>query len=314
MQQYIAEFCKECDYPTDAVVELLETYQAAISNDTTRKLLQNNLQQMEENAFLYYAQELERLNCIAEVLHVHPYTVHLLFFILCTRLARVRYEEKGIDLSIYHASMLDLKWKLMETKRVYGIWGVHCGDWFRPFFQAERFALGRLQFEVVPSFTDYDNGEYVINKGDPVINVHIPSSGPLEYKQVLDSYGMAADFFQTRFAGPIIPFQCDSWLLYPRVNKLLPDGNLRRFTADFEVRLAGIDPRQDDRWRVFNVPNSTPIKEYEETTRLQKRLKKWLLEGNQMGIGLGYFFYGNNGILHHEPYSFSGNDTTIMLF
>lgn len=64
----------------------------------------------------------------------------------------MRYEEKGIDLSIYHASMLDLKWKLMETNRVYGIWGVHCGDWFRPFFQAERFALGRLQFEVIVGY------------------------------------------------------------------------------------------------------------------------------------------------------------------
>ena len=308
MQQYIADLCKECDYPIDAVVELLETYQAVMSNDTTKKLLQKNIQQMEDNAFTHYAQELERLNYIAEELHIHPYTVHLMYFILCSRRVRECYVEKSIDLNIYHASMLDLKWKLMETKSVYGIYGVHCGDWFRPFFQLERFALGRLQFEVAASFLDYSNGEYMIKKGDPVINVHIPSSGPLEYKQVLDSYAFAADFFQGRFTGPVIPFQCDSWLLYPRVNKLLPEGNLARFAADFDVRLAGIDSLQDDRWRVFHVPNNTPIKDYSATTRLQKRLKKWLLEGNQMGIGLGYFFYKDNAILPHKPFEFKGDD------
>ena len=164
----------------------------------------------------------------------------------------------------------------------------------------------------MPRLIECKNGTHKVKVGDPVINLHIPSSGSLLYEDALDSYMQAARFCGKYFAGDVIPFQCETWLLYPRVNQLLPDGNMRRFTADFDVRMAGIDPRQDDRWRVFHVPNSTPITEYEENTSLQRNLKAWLMEGNNMGIGVGCFFFENGRVLPHEPYLFDGDDTVIL--
>lgn len=274
--------------------------------------MDENIYQLRQNAFKDTYEELARLDQIAELTGIHPYTVHLLFYIFFAPITRERYRMNGLSLNLWHDAMLDLKWKLFETKQVYDIWGVHCGGWFRPFFTLERFALGRLQFEIMPSLIECENGPYKVNVGDPVINLHIPSSGPLIYEDVLAAYKQAACFFGKHFSEDAIPFQCETWLLYPRVNNLLPNGNMKRFTDDFDVRMAGIDPRQDDRWRVFHVPNSTPITEYEERTSLQRNLKSWLMEGNNMGIGVGCFFFENDRVLPHEPYVFDGDDTVIL--
>lgn len=312
MKNSVYQFCWTFDYPADATEILCAACDTIYANERAAALMEENISLMRQNGFTAYAEELDRPARIASLTGLHPYTVELLFFILCAPLARERYARMSLPETIWYASMLDLKWKLLETKQVYHVWGVHCGDWFRPFFTMERFALGRLQFEIIPSLIDCENGPHCVKKGDPVINVHIPSSGPLRYEDVLDAYGQAVQFFRTQFAADVIPFQCETWMLYPRVNQLLPDGNMKRFAADFDVRMAGIDPRQDDRWRVFHVPNSTPITEYEERTSFQKRLKAWLLEGNVMGIGVGCFFYENGRVLTHEPHGFHGDDTAIL--
>lgn len=312
MIQIVSNFCITFDYPAAAAERLCTACDTIYSNRNASALMEENRQLLQQNAFCCQAEELERLNKIAELTEIHPYTVHLVFYIICSQYIQVQYAKRGLPLELWHNAMLDLKWKLFETKQVYGIWGVHCGDWFRPFFTMERFALGRLQFELVPSLIDCENGYHVVKTADSVINVHIPSSGPLVYEEVLDAYSQAACFFGSHFTGPAIPFQCETWLLYPRINRLLRDGNLKRFTADYDVRMAGIDPRQDDRWRVFHVPNSTPIAEYEERTSLQQNLKAWLLEGNVMGIGVGCFFYENGRVLPHDPYLFDGDDTEIL--
>ena len=312
MKRSVLNFCNTFDYPAAAAKALCAACDTIYGSPQAAALMEENLLLLQQNAFRRYAEELERLDRVAEMTAIHPHTVHLLFYILCAPDARRQYEARGLSMDLWHNAMLDLKWKLAETKYVYGIWGVHCGDWFRPFFTLDRFALGRLQFELIPSLIDCDNGAYAVKRGEPVINVHIPSSGPLVYEEVLASYAQAASFFGAHFQGPAIPFQCETWLLYPRVNQLIPEGNMKQFTTDYDVRMAGIDPRQDDRWRIFHVPNTTPITEYDERTRLQRRLKAWLLDGNTMGIGVGCFFYGDGRVLPHEPHTFSGDDTVIL--
>ena len=66
---------------------------------------------------------------------------------------------------------------------------------------------------------------------------------------------------------------------------------MKRFSRDFNVVRACIYPGQDDRYRVFMLPLSTPTTEYPENNRLQRNLKAWLLEGNTMGAGFGLFLW-----------------------
>lgn len=89
------------------------------------------------------------------------------------------------------------------------------------------------------------------------------------------------NFYPVRFVMSWLGTLCVP-MLYPQVNALLPAGNMKRFSADFDIVRACIDPDQDDRYRVFLLPPDVPVAEYPEKNTLQRNLKAWLLEGNTM--------------------------------
>ena len=72
---------------------------------------------------------------------------------------------------------------------------------------------------------------------------------------------------------------------------------MKRFSRDFTVVRACIDPGQDDRYRVFMLLPSTPMTEHPEDNRLQCNLKAWLPEGKAMGVGFGLFLWMEGIIL-----------------
>ena len=137
----------------------------------------------------------------------------------------------------------------------------------------------------------------MLKQGDPVVNVHIPSFGKLLYPDVLDAYARAADFFQALFPDGHVWFHCETWMMYPPVHALIPKGNMTRFTADYEVVSAYIDPNEDDRFRVFPHPPEDPVEIYPENTPLQRDLKAWLLAGNTMGLGHGLMLWKNGAVV-----------------
>lgn len=311
-QQHLQDLCRHFSYPPEAEASLIRAWETLSRIPACRELLSQNRELLFSGGLRAPNSELQRLDLAAQKSNLHPFTVHLLFYLLCGPELKQLYLRRHLSADLWHNAMLDLKYKLLETHQVYGLWGVHCGGWFKPFFTLDRLALGRLQFEITDAITEDPHPALKLKAGDPVINVHIPSCGPLDYAQVLDAYGQAARFFRDRFSFPAIPFQCESWMLYPRVKNLYPEGNLRRFTDDYQVRLAGIDPRVDDRWRVFAVPDTTPVSDYPENTRLQRKLKQWLLEGNQMGIGVGYFRFRDGAVLPHDAEPLLGDDTAVI--
>ena len=196
--------------------------------------------------------------------------------------------------------MKDLKYKMEETQQVYGVWGVYCGPWLASFILLKCFCLGRLQFEILPSEFHYELAGHTLKPHESVVNVHIPSFGRLAHEDVLDAYSRAAKFFGHLFPDGAVWFHCETWMLYPQVNALLPAGNMKRFSEDFDIVHACIDPNQDDRYRVFMLPPDVPITEYPEKNALQKNLKAWLLEGNTMGVGFGLFLWKDGEVVPHE--------------
>lgn len=312
MREALQAFCREFDYPPEAEVCFLEAYARIRACPEAAALLEENMRLLWAEAFQKTGEDMVRLDRIAAQTELHPYTVYQMFFMLCAPHTRELYVERGLDLVIYHDSMLDLKWKMRKTRRIYGVWGVKWGYWYRRFFLLQRFCLGRLQFELVPSLVDYENGGYAVRKGAPILNVHIPASGPLDHDLVLASYRQAAAFYRADFPEGVFPFQCESWLLYPRTCALFPEGNLRAFQADFEVVTAGIVPHEDDRWRVFHAPETVPMEQYPEDTALQRNLKAWLLAGNRMGQGIGMFFLKDGEILPHQEKPVCYEDTAVL--
>ena len=286
----ITTFCREYDYPQEVCAALLNAWQVIQTNEEAIVLLEQNRRMLWQEAFTEIGEDLVALDQIAELTDLHPYTVHLLFYVLCAEQTKQMYVERGISLDIYRTSMLAMKWKMQKTHKMYGVWGSAWAAWFRPFFLLHRFGIGRLEFELAPSQADYRNGDYSIKKGDPVVNIHIPAAGPLDHDAVVDSYHQAAQFFSTNFPNGVVPFQCSCWLLYPPILEMIPRGNLWAFSQDYEIVSVKDTTLEDDRWRVFFVPETVPVEDYPEDTTLQRKLKAWLLEGHTMGSGLGIFF------------------------
>ncbi|MBQ9113406.1 MAG: hypothetical protein IJY05_00610 [Clostridia bacterium] len=93
---------------------------------------------------------------------------------------------------------------------------------FQVFFNLTRFALGRLQFELIPLPFNYEKNGLKLEKGKTVINVHIPRTGtPMDKESCDDSYARANAFFKPQ-TGENTVFFCNSWSYTPKISIFSP--------------------------------------------------------------------------------------------
>ncbi|MEI6166927.1 MAG: acyltransferase domain-containing protein [bacterium] len=74
----------------------------------------------------------------------------------------------------------------------------------------------------------------ILAPGDPVLSLHIPAGGKMDYAQCGDSVRAASLFFSKHFPErPVRAWTCDSWMLDPRFQDYLaPDSNMVRFQQE----------------------------------------------------------------------------------
>ena len=162
-----------------------------------------------------------------------------------------------------------------------GAHGLEEYEWLSLHLRLQLFALGRLQFQPVCCPWDLP-AVYGIQKGDPVLNVHIPSGSRLTPSACEASYQQAARFFSMH---PAV-FICHSWLLCPALKNLLPAGsNILQFQNEYTITGVDTESRQAEE-RIFGCLKSCPS-EYPENSYLQKSAKTWLLSGNPLPAGYG---------------------------
>lgn len=286
MRTYLADFLKEYA-PADAEV-LLHAYDRISATPAGKTLLDEALSAYRADKDLdYKAEILERSKRIAQITALHPYTVDLLIFICMTEHLKTLYLAQGIDLQIFHDSVLDLKWKLEECKAVKGICGSFVVHWFPGFFNLTRFALGRLQFELVTMKADYRKNGYDLKAGiSKAINVHIPRTGtPMDKESCDRAYAAARAFFYRR-TGQRYPFVCHSWLLYPENRQILPTHtNTYRFLSEYEILDWGYNDGKD-LWRLFDTEEKDPHKLPTNGT-LRRAYAEHLKKGGKVGWGYG---------------------------
>ena len=106
--------------------------------------------------------------------------------------------------------------------------------WDRHYFMAREFRIGRLTFTLGNSPVYIPSKE--INKGDNVIQVHIPGGEPLIYEDCRQSIEDAKDFIKLHFPDfKYRYFTCLSWLLDNSIADLLGEGsNVLKFSTLFE--------------------------------------------------------------------------------
>jgi len=287
---YVGDFTKAYGYPDEARQTLENAYEA-ISKAAGGALFHEQIRRYDESADIPYSEILSAVKKAGDAAGVHEYTAKLLYFICISAKLRERYAGRGVSEEIYVNSMYDLKWKLNECHRVYGIWGSFVAHWFPGFFKMTRFAIGRLQYEMISFSGEYEKDGKRLEKGDGIINVHIPSCGHLDHGLCEKSYSAAAEFFASEFENRPTVFRCSSWLLFPENRLILPQSsNIIAFMNDYDIFRSGYYDNYGETWRFFyknycGDPDAMP-----KDDSIQRGYIEWMKQGKKTGWGEGVFF------------------------
>ncbi len=231
--------------------------------------------------------------------NLHQYIINALFVIECLPFLLEKYNRKNISPEIFINSMKDLKYKLDEAKKVYGVFGVEPIAWYERFLDMRRFAFGRLQFNIAEfEEDDITLSGYTVKKGDFVLACHIPSSGPLKPEMCKESFCMAYEFFKDKISSGILPVTCHSWLLYPPYQAVFGENsNTGEFIKNFEIIKVFETEQFEDAWRVFGINFDGDIAELPQNTSMQKGFAEYIKQGGSFGVGLGIILLDGKNVL-----------------
>ena len=262
-------------FPDEAAQELEQAYGTVTADQS----LAGQLVACVDAAFEKQSTD-ERRAELARTSGLHPFTVDMIVLLEASVRLREIYRARGYDDSLFSGYLTDVRCKLKECMDVHGVVGTFVFFWYPGFLACDRFCLGRLQFETYSMPFDYGT---VVKKGDPVLNCHIPSSGPLTPALVDEALRLAKDFYGERYKVVV----CHSWLLYPPHASLFPEGsNLHAFYDRFLIARCEPTEVPKDAWRIFHTLERD-LSKLPANTSLQKRFRQFLLDGNPMGQGWG---------------------------
>lgn len=287
----IETYCRLLGFPEEATAHLTAVYtEMCAKTDIRTRFLGIEAPFLRSERAIYEG----ALQLLADECGVDRRTVDMLFLLHAAPALRERYAQKGIADHIFVETMTDLRYKLLECRSVYGVWGTFVTFWYPGFYRCERFALGRLQYER-RSFQYPAYGP--LREGDAVLNCHIPSSGPLTPDAVMGSLKRAYEFYRDLRCEGALPVVCHSWLLYPP-HRALFGRNTQAFFDLFHIMDSKATPENPDFWRLFHREyRQETLPEAPEDTSMHRRFKQYLLEGNSMGSGYGVLLFDGERIL-----------------
>ena len=290
MRTYLQQFFTDFEYSPDDAAFLLAAYDKMIANQQAKAAFFEAITTYDADINCDYNALTACSKKAARTADIHNHTTDLLLFLCLSKHLRECYIQHGIDLSIWHDSMLDLRYKLEECKLVRGVCGMFVAFWMPGWFKMTRFALGRLQFEVTDFGREYQKDGVTLSKESKVLNMHIPRSGsPLSKALYEDSFARAKAFFATQFDTERIPFVCHSWLLYPCMTEFVPEtSNVRKFMEEFEI-LSWDHSDGESLWCLFDTAERNPARLPTDTS-LRRTFVQRLQSGGRVGWGYGILF------------------------
>ena len=295
MRDYLIWFLGDFAYDPADAAHLLAAYDKVMANAEAKQQFEGAIATYEASIDCDFGVLTAQNKKAARLSGVHNHTTDLLLFICLSKHLRTLYAERGIDDAIWHDSMSDLKYKLEECKLVRGVCGMFVSFWMPGWFKMTRFALGRLQFEIVDFGREYQKNGIALGKESKVLNIHIPRSGqPLSKELYEDSFARAKAFFGPQLPkgqcpDAQVPFVCHSWLLYPRMNEFVSErSNVRRFMEEFEI-LSWDDSDGESLWCLFDTAERNPDRLPTDTS-LRRAFVERLKSGGRVGWGYGILF------------------------
>lgn len=244
----------------------------------------------------------ERLFEIAKEENMDPKTLCGLYLLYTAAPYHDRLISNGYSEQVYLDGISDFRAKFVTCKKNSGVWGIEITiAWYDPFYNFERFGLGRFQYEnrYLPHMQKLGKDSNKIKVWGDMLNFHVPALGPLTKEERIKSYKMAYDFYADKRNGDVMTFFCTSWLLYPGNKEAMPSAkNVLSFIDDFKIVESYEDPDFADCKNVFGVPYNYTTEGLPQDTSMQREVKAWLDSGKKMGIGTGIFFYDGKEFYH----------------
>ena len=194
----------------------------------------------------------------------------------CALRIRPEYSQLGISEEIYVDTMAAFSRFVREHMESYGRYGFDRGFWTTRQVSAKLFRIGQMEYELTTFH------------GEPAVSLHIPTDADLRPEVLVPSMkeGLAEFFrlFPDRTGRKVY---CHSWLLSPLLKDFLPEqSNILRFQELFDIT-PDENPANDVLLWVFKNPK-LPKEDYPEDTSLQRKLKRFFLDGGQFINALGY--------------------------
>ena len=191
----------------------------------------------------------------------------------CACLRYDTYRQMGIPDGIYFDTMSCYSRFVTECLYYKGGYQFDRGWWTWRQLSMRIFRLGQLEYELRP---------------DGTVAMHIPTGADLSPKAV-DQSLKEADAFLERFFPDYrnSRFTCSSWLLSPALETLLDEGsNILNFQRRFMCNRRDLEARDYVSWLFKTLPEADPAT-LPENTSLQRRAKKYILNGGQIGSAAG---------------------------
>lgn len=294
---YLLSYCKENNYPEEAIACLLEMYDTIAANEKAAAVFRQQELLYRRNLSTDFNGMIQRITLLAEELELNVFILHQLFLMCLTPALHEKHQKAGLPEELYEKIQWDVYRKLMECHEVHGVWGTVCATWNARAFQLTRFQLGRLQFEPIYAYAPYEADGFKVNVGDVVINIHIPSGIPLTREACKDSLKQAYEWFAPLFGdGPVVLF-CNSWLLSPEHREILPpESNIIGFMDLFRI-LPNEATVESNLWRIFGQPDCSDYASLPRKTSLQRIYADTLMAGKIPHTGKGFIFMKDGKIL-----------------
>lgn len=183
-----------------------------------------------------------------------------------------RYRRYGIDEQIFFDTMSCFTRFAEEHRTSYGVYGFDRGWWTYRQLSCVLFKIGELEYEYL------DN--------EKLVHLHIPTGANIRPEHCRSSLRAFNDFTVNHFPEKRYPIVCDSWLLSPALNKLLPpQSNIIKFKKCFDIVEWNKTEKDFLQWvygKIYTDYNKLP-----ERTTLQRNMKKHLINGGVVGSAFG---------------------------
>ncbi len=203
------------------------------------------------------------------------------------------FDDKQIEMQKYNIRLTCTN----DTTR-YNIDGIRFSQmiWGSFFMKGNLIQVGRLQYEI--GVLNFDKLDKYFKEKHKYIYIHIPRDNNLSEDDVNDSLNRAVidiKRFYPSYRNEKLAFFTNTWLLSPELKYILAvDSNIMKFQNRFKI-IEYEECTKDFLNFVFDIGiENVEYENLKEETTLQKGLKKKLINGDKLHLGLGIL---NNNFL-----------------